>query len=61
MTMKEMKMLALETDFKQFRGFSLLNLLRTGGLSSGDIFEQWIDNQLDGQTFSDMKLDLHVL
>jgi len=60
-TMKELKILAIDTDFKQFRGFSLLNLLRTGGLSSGDIFEQWIDNQLEGQTFSDMKLDLHVL
>ena len=57
----ELKSLAMETNFKQFRGFSLINLLRTGGLSSGDIFEQWIDQQLGGQTFAQMQLDLHVL
>jgi NTE family protein len=57
----ELKRLALETDFKQFKGFSLFNLIRTGGLSSGDTFEQWMDDQLEGRTFAEMKLDLHVL
>lgn len=57
----ELRRLALETDFKQFRGFSIYNLIRTGGLSSGDTFERWIDNELEGRTFSQMKLDLHVL
>jgi NTE family protein len=57
----ELKTLALETDFKQFKGFSLFNLIRTGGLSSGDTFERWIDKELEGRTFSQMKLDLHVL
>lgn len=57
----EMQKLALHTDFKQFKGFSLFNLIRTGGLSSGDTFENWIDEQLDGILFKDLKLDLHVL
>lgn len=57
----EMQKLALHTDFKQFKGFSLLNLIRTGGLSSGDTFEQWMDRELDGVLFRDLKLDLHVL
>lgn len=57
----ELKRLALETDFKQFKGFSLFNLIRTGGLSSGDTFERWMDHQLEGRTFAEMKLDLHVL
>jgi NTE family protein len=57
----EMQKLALHTDFKQFKGFSLLNLIRTGGLSSGDTFENWMDKELDGVLFRDLKLDLHVL
>ncbi|MDP5032415.1 patatin-like phospholipase family protein [Paraglaciecola sp.] len=57
----ELKKLALETDFKQFRGFSVVNLIRTGGLSSGDTFENWMDTQLQGRTFAEMQLDLHVL
>jgi NTE family protein len=56
-----MQKLALHTDFKQFKGFSLLNLIRTGGLSSGDTFENWMDKELDGVLFRDLKLDLHVL
>ncbi|RVU37262.1 phospholipase [Rheinheimera riviphila] len=57
----EMQKLALHTDFKQFKGFSLLNLIRTGGLSSGDTFENWMDKELDGVLFRDLKVDLHVL
>jgi len=57
----EMQKLALHTDFKQFKGFSLLNLIRTGGLSSGDTFEKWMDKELDGVLFRDLKIDLHVL
>lgn len=53
--------LTMQTDFRQFRGFSLLSLLRTGGLSSGDAFEAWVDQQLEGQTFADLALNLHVL
>lgn len=57
----DIKELAMNTDFRQFRSFSLLNLLRTGGLSTGDFFERWIDNQLGGATFDELQLDLHVL
>jgi NTE family protein len=57
----ELKQLALETDFRQFRGFSLINLIRTGGLSSGDKFETWIDEKLSGACFKDLQCDLHVL
>jgi len=60
-TFEQMKDLALHTDFKQFRGFSLMNLVRTGGLSSGDKFERWMDAQLGGARFCDLMLDLHVL
>lgn len=56
-----MRALALETDFRQFRGFSAVSLLRSGGLSSGDGFEHWIDAQLEGRRFSELPLDLHVL
>lgn len=60
-TFEQMQELALHTDFKQFRGFSLMNLVRTGGLSSGDTFERWMDAQLGGARFCDLVLDLHVL
>lgn len=60
-SIERMQALALNTDYKQFRGYSLLSLLRTGGLSNGNRFEQWIDAQLEGRRFCDMALDLHVL
>lgn len=53
--------LALETDFSRFRGFSALSLLRTGGLSSGDRFERWMDEQLRGATFADLPHELHIV
>ncbi len=58
---RRMERLALATDFNQFRGFSALSLLRRGGLSSGDKFERWIDDQLEGRRFRDLPADLHVL
>jgi len=61
MSLENIKILALETDFNQFRGFSLIRLLKDGGLSSGDKFEQWMDDILGGQRFIDMTLDFHVL
>ena len=60
-TVPQLKALALETDFKQFKGFSPLSLLLTGGLSSGDRFERWMDERLEGRTFADLPKDLHVL
>lgn len=56
-----MKRLALDTDFNQFKSFSPMSLIRDGGLSNGDHFEEWMDEQLEGRTFADMPLDLHVL
>ncbi len=51
----------MNTDFRQFRDFSILRLLRHGGLSSGIKFEQWMDQQLDGMTFSEAPIPLHIL
>ncbi len=61
MQIEEIKQLALETDFKKFRGYSLIRLIKDGGLSSGDKFEQWIDKQLNGKTFVDLPHDLNIL
>jgi len=61
MSLDEIKQVALNTDYNQFRGFSLLKLIRNGGLSSGDVFEKWIDNILGGKTFEELKYNLHVV
>ena len=60
-TVEDMRELALATDFKQFTEFSLVRLLREGGLSSGDVFQRWIDMQLNGAVFDDLPLDLNIL
>ena len=60
-SVEQMRELALATDFKQFTEFSLVRLLREGGLSSGDVFQRWVDDQLEGAVFSDLPLDLHIL
>lgn len=59
--LEEIKELALETDFKKFKGFSLITLLLQGGLSSGDKFESWMDEKLSGKTFSQISKELHIL
>ncbi len=61
LSVDEIKPIALETDYSQFRGFSLMMLIRNGGLSSGDIFQQWIDKHLQGKTFSQLDKKLHVV
>jgi NTE family protein len=61
MPIEDIKQLALKTDFKQFRGFSLIRLLTQGGLCSGDKFEEWMDQLLRGMTFEDIDINLHVL
>lgn len=60
-SVSEMKRMALHTDFRQFADFSLWRLLRHGGLASGDVFEKWLDEQLDGVTFGTLKYPLHIL
>lgn len=57
----EIKAFSFDTDFAQFFGQSIWSLLRTGGLSSGDHFEQWIDAKLNGVTFSECAYDFHVV
>lgn len=59
--MQEIKRLAMETDFRKFKGYSLFRLFRQGGLSSGDGFEFWMDKQLKGLTFAELEKDLHIL
>jgi NTE family protein len=61
LSINEVKHIAITTNYNQFKGFSLLNLIRNGGLSSGDIFEQWIDKHLNGKTFIDLDYNLHVV
>ncbi|MCU4675568.1 patatin-like phospholipase family protein [Catenovulum sp. 2E275] len=61
MSINEIKQLALETDFKKFRGYSLIRLFKDGGLSSGDKFEFWMDKQLNCKTFADLPHDLSIL
>lgn len=56
-----LKDLAFDVDFRQFRGFSIKRLMRFGGLSDGSCFENWLDNQLEGATFSQLKRELHVV
>ena len=55
------KRLAIDTDFAQFKGYSVLHLLMAGGLSSGNDFEQWVEGHLDGRCFKDLERNLHIV
>lgn len=55
------KQLALATNFSQFKGYSLIQLLKAGGLSTGNSFEQWVERFLQGRYFKDLSLDLHIV
>ncbi|MGL1958217.1 MAG: patatin-like phospholipase family protein [Colwellia sp.] len=61
LTLNEIKEIALHTDYNQFREFSLLKLIRHGGLSSGDVFEQWVDTHLQEKTFAQLDKNLHIV
>lgn len=56
-----LKRLVFDVDFRQFRGFSLHLLARRGGLCTGERFENWLDEQLDGTTFEQLERELHVV
>lgn len=58
---EDLERLMREVNFAQFRGYSLVNLLRHGGLSTGRRFEQWMNDELDGRCFGDLGCDLHVV
>ena len=60
-SLDEIYNLSLTTNFKQFKEFSLIRLFCKGGLASGDRFEAWMDEQLDGRTFEQMPMDLSIL
>ncbi len=61
LTIAEIKHVALHTNYNQFREFSLIKLIRNGGLSSGDVFERWIDRLLQGKTFAQLDKNLHIV
>ena len=56
-----LRKLAYDENFAQFKGLSLLSLLREGGLSSGDSFERWIEEKTEGATFNDVPGELHIV
>jgi NTE family protein len=61
MSIKDISNLAEETDFRKFKGFSLLRLFTQGGLSSGNTFEAWMDHHLNGKTFAQIDKNLSIL
>lgn len=61
MSLQDIMALAIDTDFKQFRGYSIFKLLKDGGLSSGDTFEKWMDTQLQGKRFSELEKNLSIV
>lgn len=61
MPLQNILKLAIDTDFKQFKGYSIIRLLKDGGLSSGNKFERWMDEQLEGKTFKQMTHDLSIV
>ena len=58
---EHMKQLSVDVDFTRFKEFKLGQLLFHGGLSSGDVFEQWMDEQLNGVTFQELEKELHIV
>ncbi len=61
MAMEDIKVILRAVNFAHYRGYSLVNLLRHGGLSNGKRFEQWMGHQLGGVRFRDLKKNLHVV
>ncbi|MEE4277034.1 MAG: patatin-like phospholipase family protein [Halieaceae bacterium] len=60
-SLEEIRQIALDTNFSDFLGQNLFSLLRSGGLSNGDRFERWMDEQMDGCCFEDLDTDLTVI
>ncbi len=57
----KIEQIATDTDFSQFLDQSLMSLLRSGGLSTGDRFESWMDEKLKGIRFEDLPGNFHVV
>ena len=60
-SLDEILQLAIDVDFRRFRGFSLYQLIRYGGLSSGRSFEAWLLEQIKDVTFADIDYELHIV
>ncbi len=60
-SVEQIKDLAFNVDFARFKRFSVIELLRRGGLSSGKDFELWLDQLLDGRKFGDLEKELHIV
>lgn len=60
-TPAELQKLAREKNFSQFKGKSVLRLLREGGLSSGNSFERWVEKETDSTTFRNVPGNLHIV
>jgi NTE family protein len=51
----------LETDFGTFKDISIWGLLLEGGIYSGNAFESWVEEQVQGARFRDLPHDLFVI
>ena len=60
-SLADIKQLALKTNFSKFKGYSIVQLLKAGGLSTGAAFEQWVEGLLDGRRFKDLSRNLHIV
>jgi NTE family protein len=57
----ELYTLTLATNFNQFLGQSLITLVSKGGLSTGNVFEEWMDDQLRGICFKELNMNLYIV
>jgi NTE family protein len=60
-SLEAIRHIAFSTDFRQFRGYNLYYLLRHGGLSNGNHFQDWMDRLLRGSRFEDLDTALHIV
>jgi len=61
LSLEKIRELAYGVDFRQFRGFSLYQLLFHGGLSSGHRFETWLSDQIGDICFADVGLGINIV
>jgi len=53
--------LVMDTNFLQFKDFSLSAILFQNGVCSGNRFDKWMDRNMAGLTFKDLDRDLFVV
>ena len=51
----------MDTDFANFKDLSLRGILFEGGIYSGNAFESWVDEQVQGARFRDLPHDFFVV